>query len=193
MTDTTTTEIEFQKFAKIPRLYRACCVTEKIDRSNAQIVIPEDDGPMLVGSRNRWITPGKRTDNFGFADWAYQNEASLRRLGPGRHYGEWWGAGIGRRYGLATRRWSLFNVLRWKQCLPDPLPELGVALVPIIYQGEFDTLNIAAACKLLQSGGSMAEPGFMQPEGIVVKHFASGQLFKFTFNGDAKDAPSPEE
>jgi hypothetical protein len=88
----------FEPFDKIPRLKRGCVVTEKIDGTNAQVYIPEDGGPMLVGSRNRWITPDN--DNYGFARWAYENEAELRKLGPGRHFGEWWGSGIQRRYGI---------------------------------------------------------------------------------------------
>jgi RNA ligase len=80
----------FETFPKIPRLYRECIVTEKIDGTNAQVVIPDDPNePLLVGSRNRWITPGKTTDNYGFAEFVYNNEQAIRRLGPGKHFGEW--------------------------------------------------------------------------------------------------------
>jgi hypothetical protein len=89
--------MEFQAFDKIPRLRRGCVITEKIDGTNAQVCFA-DDGQMLVGSRNRWITPDN--DNYGFARWCVENETELRKLGPGRHFGEWWGAGIQRRYNV---------------------------------------------------------------------------------------------
>jgi hypothetical protein len=36
----------------------------------------------------------------------------------------------------------------------------------------------------LQRGGSQAARGFMRPEGVVIFHVASGQLFKKTIEGD---------
>lgn len=69
-------------------------MTEKIDGTNGQIVITPE-GQVFAGSRNRYVEPGN--DNYGFAQWVKSNEAALRDLlGPGRHYGEWWGAGIQR-------------------------------------------------------------------------------------------------
>jgi hypothetical protein len=56
-------------------------ITEKLDGTNAQIFIA-DDGEVIAGSRNRWITP--LNDNFGFARWVFENEDALRALGP-RH------------------------------------------------------------------------------------------------------------
>jgi hypothetical protein len=89
--------MEFAEFPKMPRLAREIIITEKIDGTNGQIAFNEE-GQMFVGSRSRWITP--EMDNHGFARWAYENEAELRKLGPGRHFGEWWGSGIQRGYGL---------------------------------------------------------------------------------------------
>src|SRR5690606_13561404 len=106
----------FTEFPKIPRLNRNIIVTEKIDGTNASIFIGED-GEFLVGSRTRWITPEK--DNFGFAAWAHENRDELMKLGPGHHFGEWWGRGIQRGYGLNERRFSLFNTSRWT---PETLP-----------------------------------------------------------------------
>lgn len=90
----TTEEIAFQPFAKIASLNREVIATEKIDGTNALIHIADDFETMKVGSRTRWITPGD--DHFGFATWVEANRAELLRLGPGQHYGEWWGAGIQR-------------------------------------------------------------------------------------------------
>ena len=169
---------EFQAFDKIPRLRRDCVITEKLDGTNAQICIPEDDGPMLVGSRNRWITPDN--DNYNFARWAFENESELRKLGPGRHFGEWWGSGIQRRYGLDEKRFSLFNVGRWET---TPLPSC-VSLVPVLYRGSFSDEAVEQALARLRTGGSAAAPGFMNPEGVVVFMAASRALYKVTLGND---------
>jgi hypothetical protein len=169
--------MDFQAFNKIPRLKRGCVITEKLDGTNAQVAFA-DDGTMHVGSRNRWITPDN--DNYGFARWAFENEAELRKLGPGRHFGEWWGAGIQRRYGLTEKRFSLFNVGRWNT---DNLPAC-VSVVPTIHVGEFSTTVIDSALELLRTNGSIAAPGFMQPEGIVVFHTQSQSLYKVTLGDD---------
>ena len=56
---------EFQKFPKIPRLNRGIIITEKIDGTNAQILITED-GQIFPGSRKRWLQQTGRGDNYGF-------------------------------------------------------------------------------------------------------------------------------
>lgn len=167
---------EFVGFQKIPRLSREIVVTEKIDGTNAQIVIDEM-GKMLVGSRSQWITP--ENDNHGFARWAHENYDSLVRLGPGRHYGEWWGSGIQRSYGLKEKRFSLFNTSRWGEQRPT-----CCQVVPIIYQGPFSEAAIMAALEELKTKGSLAAPGFMRPEGIVVFHTAANFCFKKTLEKD---------
>lgn len=209
MSEQANTQPEFVKFNKIPRYFRGITITEKIDGTNSQVYIPEDPAqPVLFGSRNRWITPGKGTDNYDFADWGTRNMDLLREvLGPGRHFGEWWGAGIARKYGLTERRWSLFDVKRWEVCsdglvrrrvpegddpeLKRPALPANVSVVPTLYKGVLSETAVADAIELLRKHGSFAVP-FMNPEGIVVQHHASGSLFKFTLDGDAKDAPSPE-
>lgn len=174
----------FVEFPKIPRLHRPVIVTEKIDGTNASIYIPEDEtAPVLFGSRTRWIVPGD--DNFGFAAWATANLELLKRLGPGHHFGEWWGSGIQRKYGLKNgdKRFSLFNVARWEN---NPLPEIpGVALVPVLARfTTFDSFAIDGVLAVLENSGSVAAPGFMQPEGIIIYHPASRQLYKQTLDGD---------
>src|SRR3990167_1858406 len=88
--------MEFKEFPKIARLSREAIVTEKIDGTNASVFIGED-GMFLTGSRSGWITPEK--DNYGFSRWAHVHKDELLKLGPGMHYGEWWGQGIQRKYG----------------------------------------------------------------------------------------------
>ncbi len=180
--------VEFQAFDKIPRLKRGCTITEKIDGTNAQIYIPEDGGPILAGSRNRWLTV--ESDNFGFARWVAEHGERLRALGPGRHFGEWWGAGIQRRYGLSEKRFSLFNTGRWVEHRNAPptferlvVPEC-VHVVPVLYEGPFETAAVDACLASLASDGSRAAPGFMDPEGIVIFHHASRTLHKVTLGDD---------
>ena len=170
--------MEFVKFNKIPRLSRGCVITEKIDGTNASIYIGED-GEFLTGSRKRWITP--EDDNYGFSRWANENKDELMKLGEGWHYGEWWGQGIQRKYNMKEKVFSLFNTERWKDN-PD-LPKC-CRHTPVLFEGMFDTANIEQAIEDLKQNGSMASPGFMKPEGIVIFQKAGQNLFKKTIEKD---------
>lgn len=176
--------IKFEPFRKITRLSREVIITEKIDGSNAQVYIFEQNGEMriMAGSRNRWLGPGK-ADNFGFYNWVTQNTEELLKLGPGRHYGEWWGLGIQRGYNLSERRFSLFNTATWSD--PTVRPAC-CSVVPVLYRGNFDTTEIEKTIDHLRAVGSIAANGFPSPEGIVIYHTASGQLFKKTLENDEK-------
>ena len=167
-----------EDFGKIPRLTRACVITEKLDGTNASIFIGED-GEFLTGSRTQWITP--LTDNFGFALWAQEHKDELLQLGPGHHFGEWWGRGIQRGYGLTEKRFSLFNVGRWNAETPPPT---CCHVVPTLYADAFDTAEIMRCLSQLAALGSQAASGFMKPEGIVIYHTAARQLFKKTIEDD---------
>lgn len=171
---------EFHSFRKIPRLFRDCVISEKIDGTNAQIKIADNGDELLVGSRNRWITPGKQTDNHGFAAWVKDNEDEVRKVGPGSHYGEWWGLGIARNYGLKEKRFTLFNSSVWT---PENCPKC-MSVVPVLYSGPFTTLIVKDMAYELSIHGSYAAPGFMKPEGIVVYHVSAEQYFKYTYGGD---------
>ncbi len=170
--------MEFIEFPKMARLMREVIITEKIDGTNGQIYISED-GQFLVGSRTRWITPND--DNFGFAKWAYENKNELLKLGVGRHFGEWWGQGIQRNYGLKEKRFSLFNVSRWENDIDRPN---CCNVVPTLYRGMFDTNKINECLEELKINGSKVETGFMKPEGIVIYHIAAGVGFKRTIEKD---------
>lgn len=169
----------FAAFPKIPRLSRRCLITEKIDGTNASILINEDD-TIQVGSRNQWITP--ENDNAGFARWVKVHETELRKLGYGHHFGEWWGSGIQRSYGLekGERRFSLFNSTRWTDDVRPPI----CSVVPILYDGLFTTDAAEQAITKLREGGSLAAPGFMRPEGIIIYHVAGNLMFKKTLDKD---------
>lgn len=172
---------KFVPFPKIARLSREIVVTEKIDGTNAQVYVNYDATDLVAGSRTRWITP--EDDNFGFARWVQENKQELLKLGPGTHVGEWWGAGIQRRYGLAEKRWSLFNVHRWG----DPATRPACChVVPVLWRGNFDDFDPDQCLRDLEVNGSSASPGFMKPEGIVIFHTAGGYLFKKTIEKDAE-------
>ena len=170
-------QMEFVEFPKIARLIREIIITEKIDGTNAQVFIT-DDGEIRFGSRTRWITP--ENDNFGFAKWGTEHRDELILLGPGRHFGEWWGQGIQRKYGLSERRFSLFNVSRWND---ENIPGC-CRVVPMLYKGIFSEDQIHFDLLDLLSNGSKAEPGWMNPEGIVIYHTAAGICFKKTLEND---------
>ena len=206
----------FEEFKKIPRLFRDCMITEKIDGTNGQILITNpassfDTQPMVkvevegmpynvyAGSRNRWVTPGKGTDNHGFAAWVAENAKGLVEiLGEGRHYGEWWGAGIQRRYGLTgnDKRFSLFHP-KWEAVLMERhlagwgIPQ-GLGTVPVLYEGKFETKWVEDCLFNLRMFGSQAVPGFMQPEGVVIYHEAAKAYFKATILNDEKPKGSTE-
>lgn len=188
---------DFVPFPKMARLTRECIVTEKIDGTNAQVyidyhslmgepsaymphIIAECSGlVMLAGSRTRYITP--QQDNFGFAAWVKANADALFALGPGRHYGEWWGHGIQRGYGLTEKRFSLFNTSRWSD---DAVRPSCCHVVPVLYQGLMSPKVEEGPMARLRHEGSVAAPGFMRPEGIVVYHVAAGVGFKKTLEKD---------
>jgi hypothetical protein len=172
---------EFVPFPKIPRLHKECIVTEKIDGTNGIIYIT-DDGDMFIGSRNRWLSAD--ADNFGFHRWVTENKNELMKLGAGRHHGEWWGSGIQRGYDLTKgeKRFSLFNVSVW-----DEENKPGCCyVVPTLYSGEFDTNRVNSAMLDLLSAGSVASPGFMNPEGVMVYHSAANHYFKAPFDKNPK-------
>jgi len=174
---------EFKAFPKIPRLNREMVVTEKLDGTNVCVVV--DENGIHAQSRNRIITP--EDDNYGFALWVQTNAPALIvALGDGYHYGEWWGQGIQRKYGLDHKRFSLFNVHRWESL---PFAEYGldnVGTVPVLYRGKFTTDAVDFWVNNLIEGGSYAAPGFMKPEGVIIWHEAAQQMFKVTCEGDEK-------
>jgi hypothetical protein len=171
--------IKFKEFPKIARLNREVIVTEKIDGTNAAVIVSEDGTQIAAQSRSRIITP--TDDNFGFAKWAEANREELLKLGPGHHFGEWWGCGIQRGYGIAEKRFSLFNVRRWSESRPT-----CCHVVPIILCGlPQNSFSVAyRAIEELQRQGSFASPGFMKPEGIVAFHVQGNSMFKATIEKD---------
>lgn len=199
--------MEFEAFPKLPRLNRGMVITEKIDGTNACVVIvpqanyeavpdpmatatgvwrPEEVNGSLyniyVQSRKRIITPGKSTDNAGFAGWAKDHAEQLVALGEGRHFGEWWGLGIQRGYEQDRKRFSLFNTSRWAD---NPERPECCDVVPILAQHNFSQSRIDHELEQLREHGSLAAPGYMNPEGVVVYLSAARSMFKVTLKDDA--------
>ncbi len=206
----------FEAYPKIPRWSKDIVITEKIDGTNAQIYIVASDSPerplrdvipvyikeyehdtflVYAGSRNHWLNVSSSGDNFGFAKWVETNGEELVKLGEGRHFGEWWGLGIQRGYGLAEKRFSLFNAGRWHQ---ENTPAC-CQVVPVLYSGPAyvePTEEAARAAgshvqdmtmdtlRRLSQTGSIAAPGYMNPEGIIIYHTGSNQCYKKTFEQD---------
>lgn len=194
----------FETFPKLTRFSHDWTVTEKIDGSNVQILIvpanevaagqvtdgqklayiPDNDVVVLAGSRNKLLTADKQGDHMGFARFVADNAQEIvTRLGEGRHFGEWYGNGIGKRqYGLSEKRFALFNVNRWYGA---DLPE-RFDVVPVLRKGYLDNPGeiFRDVMQLLKEYGSAIAPGFMDPEGIVMYHGPSKTLFKKTFDYD---------
>lgn len=163
-------EPEFRAWPKIPRWQNeSYIITEKIDGTNGCIIITED-GDIFAQSRSKLLDETKAGDNFGFCKWVIGNKTDLLILGVGYHFGEWWGQGIQRNYGLTERRFSLFNI--WIPEVPecvDKVPVIGTKL----------TDCIAEITKL----GSKAAPGYMNPEGLVMNATqARGVRYKHIIN-----------
>lgn len=182
--------MEFKPWPSIPRMSKEqVTVTEKIDGSNSAVRIRpfdiDDDRTNQVDtvtidgeqwtlwaqSRKRLLQPVKEKDNFGFARWVYDNAVELVKvLGPGDHFGEWWGSGIQRSYGLSEKRFSLFNAPRWYEVLHptearSEIPNLYI--VPLLYRGRFYDLDVTSLRDDLVQSGSKVVPGF-RSEGMVV-------------------------
>lgn len=202
--------IEFKAWPKTPRLFREIVITEKIDGTNSAVIIQEieeydepselrlaaleRDGKyyeVAAQSRNRLITPGKATDNYGFAGWVQKNAEELfDLLGPGRHYGEWWGKGIQKRYQNAhpgLRGFALFNTEKHKDLhvwLPgDGDIDVLVEPVHVLYQGPYSEEKIRATLEQLKKYGSWTSP-LDSAEGIVIFHTQSRQTYKVTLDGN---------
>lgn len=197
----------FEKFPSLTRFSHGWTITEKLDGTNAAIVIvPEAEAvvyepgsyiTLVAGhyvyaqSRTKLITPGKSTDNAGFARFVQDNaEEIVAKLGEGRHFGEWVGKGVQKRhYNLPNKQFALFNVNRWEGA---DLPK-NVTTVPSFYKNEYldNPGQTALECLTqLKEFGSSFGPrdemgqGFVNPEGVVMYHAPSNTAFKKTFDYD---------
>ena len=178
----------FKEWPKTPR-YEDSNITfsEKIDGTNSCIIV-ENNSIVGVQSRNRLIT--RESDNMGFANWVYDNQEELASLlGDGYHYGEWWGLGIQRRYNMERKVFSLFNAHRWKGLFNAPAGQMLVDVVPsyTVHLNDGASMDaLIAKAKEYFMGNSIAAAKygkeFSNPEGFVMYHDRSQQLYKFPIN-----------
>jgi len=177
---------EFEKFPSLARYWQLATITEKVDGTNAQIVI-QDDAITAIGSRSRWITPAD--DNAGFAKWVTENaEALIDALGNGRHYGEWYGVKINRGYGLQEKRLALFS----QRFAGHPEAGKLFDVVPVLFEGNIVGNKIQEVLADLKANGSVIAPGFMNPEGIVIYYHKNKSGFKITLPNDEMKAGNRE-
>lgn len=191
--------VDHEPWMKIPRFFDSKIVlTEKIDGTNGLIYINtklDGEDYIQAGSRNRWLS--LEDDNFGFAKWVNENKEELvSLLGPGYHYGEWWGQGIQRRYGMDRKVFSLFNVHRWKDLwdgyhICDVVPHLELNIGefnPSEYEidmcDDFDIAMKSAHDYFMDQSRAAGKYGvdFKTPEGFVIFHERSRQIFKVPIN-----------
>lgn len=166
---------EFKRWASIERLGQTVTITEKVHGSNAQILVT-DDGQVRAGSRERWLD--RVNDNYGFCRHVLDHADEVATLlGPGRHYGEWYGVGINSGYGLKSKRLALFDT----RFADKPRPE-WCDVVPVLYRGLWHVPAFDEVLAKLKTDGSVIAPGFMNPEGVVIRFERSGVLMKHVFD-----------
>lgn len=205
--------IEFQAWPKTPRLFRDIVITEKVDGTNSAVIIEEinpeldyeaEGDPFVLAqverggstyavaaqSRNRLIFPGKTTDNHGFAGFVQENAEQLfDLLGPGRHYGEWWGKGIQGRYSVNFKGFALFNTEKHEDLYEwfrdTSIGDVLVEAMPVLYKGPYSEQKIRETLSELNTNGSLVS--FRdKAEGIVVFHTQSRKVYKVTLDGNDK-------
>lgn len=210
--------MEFVKFPKISRWGSPFDITEKLDGTNGAVLIRsssaydseaewinalsdslayvwhgDEEYVVSAQSRTRLITVDD--DNYGFARWVTENAQTLvEDLGPGTHFGEWWGSKIQRAYGLTNgeRYFSLFDRKRYGTLAVDgawfntnPLGFLTpkLRLVPLLAWGsEFGEDDLGETLCDLRNNGSWAvdsDPQFDRPEGVVVHFHHNGMRLKY--------------
>lgn len=180
--------MEFKEFPKISRFYEQnICITEKIDGTNGLIWIGDVEEASIqtgrisyklgikAGSRTKWVAPND--DNYGFAKWVEENEKELLKLGPGYHYGEWWGQGIQRKYSMPKKVFSLFNVHKWAD---ETLRPVCCDVVPILYTGEINPEIVNRFRKPLAVSEAAKKYGieFNKPEGVMMYFTKANTYFK---------------
>lgn len=174
---------DFVAWPKTARWYRDIVVTEKIDGTNAAVIIEErllgepmkgrepteviavvcgpDNPEMGVPDHEYWISAQSRNrlitpgdDNAGFARWVRANADTLvADLGSGRHFGEWWGRGIQRGYEMPYQMFSLFNTRKW---LDSEFVTPRLSVVPVLYSGPNDPAAVGVSSADLRTYGSYA-------------------------------------
>lgn len=217
---------EFKAWGSTPRWHKGLHITEKINGTHGGISVQEfsfgyhagtetpDDAKLVFSSevddsgdpkreylvraqsRKRIITPNN--DNFGFAQWVWDNAYGLANmLGFGYHYGEWYGEGIQKNpLGVSGRRFALFNTWHWagkgnvERLRDSGVP--GLTHVPVLHDeqthGPATWGTIPSILIDLMLNGSKADGAQegSKPEGIVVWQRETKQRYKILLEEDDK-------
>ena len=190
----------YNSFPSIERLENIyCIISEKIDGTNGLIEINETN--VRFGSRNRYISFSD--DNAGFANFFRHYEAKLEDVAkdvitkelelngetltscnesyPLRIYGEWFGCGIQRGYGLKDKFFMPFSSFYGEKLIEYQVP--NVITPNIMYTGKFSMEVVGTCMQQLKLNGSGVVKDYKQPEGIVIFFPKYNFRLKETFDG----------
>lgn len=170
----------FKGYPKTQRLGKLhFTISEKIDGTNAGIMVPSDpEAELIATSKNGCISVEQ--DNHGFAKWVKENEVELRKLNPGHHFGEWYGKGINRAYGLDEKRFMLFNAARYEGVDLPSVVEVETVLVKDLCL-EHLTGVLESIGKDMPKAGSVHVRGWPRAEGIVIRD-SFGRVLKVVYD-----------
>ena len=200
----------YPSFSSIERLENIYCViSEKIDGTNGLIEIQNkannsNTGSMIVkfGSRNRYISFSD--DNAGFANFFRHYEKKFKNMAkeiiassynedsqtdeiptenyPLRIYGEWFGKGIQRGYGLDDKYFMPFSSFYAEHMIKAGIP--NIMMPNIMYTGKF-SLEVVDNCMNCLTSGSFHNliTNYDNPEGIVIYFPKYNFRLKQTFEG----------
>jgi hypothetical protein len=175
---------EFKKWSSTPRWHNGLTITEKIDGTNACIVIY--NGEVKAQSRKRIITPDD--DNFGFARWVYDNAGALMdTLGYGYHYGEWFGEGIQKNpLGIEGKRFALFHATKYTASNGYDLEQVdNLETVPLLHHGQATIWTIPDVVGSLARGSKVVGADVdAEAEGIIVWHKETRVKYKILLTND---------
>ena len=179
--------VNYNSFPSIERLENIyCIISEKIDGTNSLIEINETN--VRFGSRNRYISFSD--DNAGFANFFKDYEARFEDAAkdittdesyPLRIYGEWFGCGIQRGYGLKDKFFMPFNSFYSEKLIEYQVP--NVIAPNIMYTGKFSMEVVDTCMQQLKLNGSGVVKDYKQPEGIVIFFPKYNFRLKETFDG----------
>lgn len=172
-----TTNIEFKPWPKIkrdnPLTYT---ITEKMDGANVAVIIQNGE---VVGCQSRKHLITIDDDNYGFAQWVFDNRDELTKLGDGHHFGEWCGPGIQKNpHCFDEKRFYLFNTYRWRDGR-QPRPTC-CHVVPILFEGVLESDTIECTMTALREYYATAVP-YGKPEGVICYNHSSQTYTKHTY------------
>lgn len=170
---------EFKTWGSTPRENKNKTITEKIDGTNACVVIW--NGVVAAQSRKRIITPDN--DNYGFARWVYDNAGALMdTLGFGYHYGEWFGEGIQKNpLGIEGKRFALFHPTKYSEANGYELNKVdGLETVPLLHHGQCDVWTIPNIMQELETYGSKVQGAATQTVKSYIVGMDPEHMYQFT-------------